>query len=324
MTYNKILPIAAASLLLLAPACNKENDFKSERTLVYTALNLLTPSSESEPSFITSSTYNFHLVAPDDVITTECENFVIGNSTQTLAIPSTSFKVRQFADGELIEYFAPSGSLNGQNGLISNFNCKLSSLFYRSEGNVPGVDNSKKYDPVVIAQFNIGSRYAVATFQSDVTYRGITTTTFSYQGQDMVYKTKAGSYRVVINPSTMKADVVLYRVKFAEQAPALILVLKDLDVKLGRNGYTISGTDVVPGQQDGNMLTPNTSFPFETFTLTTVSDDLTKIQIDYTVRNKAMEDKVGNGARVVYVGSFSGCYVSNPDEPFNPDTPIED
>ncbi len=324
MNYNKFLSIAAVSLLILTSACNDDDDQGTKISRRYTAINLFTPVVESQPSFVTVSDYNIDMEVPANVITTRSENLSFNGAIHTLSVPVTKFTFHKFLDGDLISYEAPTASLDGQQGVISNFKCKISGLFYRLDGVVPNVDNSRKYEPVVMAQYNIGSLYSVATFQSDATYRGITSTTFAYQGQQMEYKTKSGSYRVVINPNTLKADVVLYRVKFAEQAPALILVLKDLDVTLGRNGYTISGNNIIPGQQDGAMLTPNESFPFESFTLTTTNDELSTVSINYTVRNKSMEDKIGNGARVVYEGAFSGSYVSDPEHPFNPDTPIED
>lgn len=323
MYYKHFLSVVAASMLLLNASCNKEEEHVYEITHNIHALNLVTPVLESQPSFISESIYDFSILFPTCLVTTNCNDLTFAGVSHKLSLPQTSFDILRYADGDYIHFKQPSGSFDGQPGVISNFNCKISGLFYRSEGVIPDVDNSRKYGPVVIAEYNVGALYSVATFTSDVTYRGITTTTFSYQGQEMAYKTKSGSYRVIINPQTLKADVVLYRVKFAEQAPALILVLKNLDVTIGRNGYTISGKDVIPGQQDGNMLTPNTSFPFEDFTLTTVSSDLTKINISYTVRNKTMEDKIGNGARVVYKGEFNGAYVNDPNEPFNPDSPIE-
>lgn len=322
MKSNKILlALAVAAALGPLTSCN-ESDDGTTITRTYFALNLLTPEQPDLPSQVTACYYTFNINTGSAKIDMTSENLNFDNVNHSFQLLGVQSAITQFSDGDYIAFKSPVAAIDGIRGGATNVNCVLSGLFYTVPQQVPGIETAS-YSPRVIAQYDIPGKYFLATFTPDATYRGITTTAFQYQGQEQAYKTKAGSYRVVLNLNTNKADVVLYSVKFAQQAPALILVLKDLDVKFERGAYSISGKDIVPQQLDGQMLTPNESFPFEEFNLRTVSADLTNIDINYLVRNKQMEDKLGNGQKVYYRGSFSGAYVNDPNKPFNPDTPVE-
>lgn len=321
---KNVLALCAATTLLSFTACNSDDAPALENRFSYDVYNLFSPMAPGMASFASESTYQFHLVAePKMDMTTNCEDLTFDNSSHSLTIPTVKFEVLQFADGQYITFESSKGSINGQNGVVRDFKCVLSELYYKIPGRIPTVNGVGSYHNAVIAQYKIGNIYEVATFPSDATYRGVTSTSFEYQGHNQVYKTKAGSYRVVMNLTTMKADVVLYNVKFAEQSPALVLVLKDLDINLENNAYSITGANLNPNQVEGNALTVNDSFPFESFRLRTVSEDLATVSIEYTVRNKIAEDKIGNGEKVYYYGSFTGSYVNDPKNPFNPDTPVE-
>lgn len=312
-----------AALLLPLVSCNEEKaDFTYNKQ--YLTSNLFTPRNTSAEPFVTSCFYLFDFVGTKSV-SVSSTNLMFEGMNHVMSVSDVPIKVQRYTDGDLIILNKASGQVDAGMQQITNFNCRISGLFYRKQSSQPTVSNTfADYHPFVIATYNIGTAYSVATFQPDVTYRGVTTTTFEYQGQNQVYKTKSGHYRVVMDLDKLTADVVLYNVKFAEQAPALILILKDLKINLERGGYVIEGTNFNPNQSDGNILTPNDSFPFESFKLRTTSEDLTNVSIEYTVRNKAMEDKLGNGTKVYYYGSFTGSYINDPQKPFNPDTPVED
>lgn len=317
--YFAIALLALASTLL-SSCSGKDEDV--ELTYDVMTLNLFTPLNQAEDPFVTACYYKFrYAVSAKDMVMTS-ENLYFGGYNHKFSTPTVPYSFQSYSDGDLISFKSASGTLDGMQGAVSNLECKLSGLFYPVQKQIPDLPTAA-YAPFAVAQFVVQGKYQVSTFQSDVNYRGTTTTVFDYQGNQMVYKSKAGSYRVIVNVEKKKADIVLYSVKFAEQSPALILVLKDLDFQLTSGGYKITGTDIIPRQLDGSLLTNNESFPFENFELTTASADLTQINIDYTVRNKIAEEKMGNGAKVYYKGNFKGAYLNNPDAPFNPDTPAQ-
>lgn len=308
---------AIAALAIPLVGCNSDSPMY-EFTRDFNTVNLFTPRNTSEPVFANECVYYCHFVEKE---TAQASSSVLmyQGQTHSLSIPAVKVENKFYADGDYAKFSSPSGSIDGGQTQVSNFDCVISGLFYPIPSKVPGVAGVTAYtSPFFIAQYNIGTMYSVATFQKDATYAGTTSTVFDYQGQSQAYESTLGRYRVIIDPLSKKADVVLYNVKFAEPSPQLILVLKNLDFKLERGGYSITGADVVPGQPDGNMLTPNENFPFETFSLKTASSDLTKIQIEYTVRNKGMETQLNNGQKIYYKGSFTGRYVFDPDDPFYP------
>lgn len=318
MLQKLLCPAVVAALLLPLAGCNSD-DPMYEFTRDFNTINLFTPRNTVEPVFANECVYYCHFVETETAQASS-KVLIYQGQTHSLSIPAVKVENKFYADGDYAKFSSPSGSIDGGQTQVSDFDCVISGLFYPIPSKVPGVAGVTAYtSPFFIAQYNIGSLYSVATFQKDATYAGTTSTVFDYKGQSQAYETTVGFYRVIVNILTQKADVVLYNVKFAEQAPQLILVLKDLDLKLERGGYTITGTDIVPGMPDGNMLTQNESFPFESFSLKTVSADLTKIQIEYTVRNKLMEQQIGNGDKVYYKGAFTGRYVFDPDDPFYPE-----
>ncbi len=308
---NKILcgVVAAASILSLG-SCNSDDPIY-ETTRLLSCVNLITPRNANEPSIVSEGAYSCHLI-DTDYIEVSSDMLYYKGAQHTLRIPKVGMDVSLYAEGDHITFSSSTGTVDGSIP-VSSFNGLISGLYYRIPSKIPAVSATDVYtSPFFIAQYEIGNEYSVATFQKDATYGGTTTTAFEFQGQSQAYESNEGYYRVIINPVTKKADIILYNVKFAEQSPQLILVLKDLDFEAGRGVYTVSGADVVPGMPDGSMLTPNESFPFESFRLETVSPDLTKIEINFTVRNKGMEEKLGNGVKVYYTGRFVGQCVIDP------------
>lgn len=114
-------------------------------------------------------------------------------------------------------------------------------------------------------QYKYGA-YTVTTFWPDMLYTGTTIT--NYPGAEIPYNNDKIVYRVVMDlstPNDYKADVYFYNAKFAEKAPSINFVLKNLSLKFSAVGFTIDGSNVDPVMIPEN--TPNTRFRFDNFTL---------------------------------------------------------
>lgn len=137
----------------------------------------------------------------------------------------------------------------------------------------------------------------VKTFSMNPFFKGKTTTTYNFKGEEQTFTTDEAVYRVNFASDMKKANVLIYNIRFASQMPRPLqaVVLKDLPVTLTREGYIIEAADFVPEMLESGALTPNPSYKFDSFRLITTSSDLTEASCTYTV----------NGS---FKGSFSGSY----------------
>ena len=163
---------------------------------------------------------------------------------------------------------------------------------------MPGITGIATPTPVPVLKYNIGNEYTVRTFCRDAYYAGTTTTHYTDKdGNAGSFENKEIVYRAVINVEKMTADVVIYNAQFAPQQPQKItaMVLKALPVETMANGYRITGEDIIPEVVEGAATTPNPNYPFKKFSMTTTSDNLDQVAMEFNVGDR-------------YHGLFSGVY----------------
>ena len=178
MNMRKIIfaGCAAVSLLPLV-GCNSSDDPELLATHLCDTYNLFTPILGSKASFATQSKYRFDLNATAMTATAECQNLTFDGAVHTLSIPMVKMKLLRFPGNmDYAEFSSATGILDGTDGAVGGFQCVFSGLFYPipEPVRIPTVNGQTAYRPFVIAQYRVGSMYDVATFRTDVTYRGIT------------------------------------------------------------------------------------------------------------------------------------------------------
>lgn len=129
----------------------------------------------------------------------------------------------------------------------------------------------------------------------NVLYKGTMTTSFSAMGTIMDYSTEETEWNVIINEYDNTAIVKIINAKFAAMMPSQpLLVLENL--KYNPTTNEVTGSNIIPKSKEGDGLTPNENFPFESFTAT----------FNNKLRNITTIDFVVNGAMLNGIGKFEG------------------
>ena len=299
----KSLFIGLIGLGLITTSCNLDVD-DSENYLsgTYTCSNLVIPA-DGEP-FATNASYTAAFYTNSGTLTISTSDLNLGYGTfkfQTNAVPSeTKLYSVDWSNSALDVTTFSGASANSDGVTIQNLGGFMSSVVNVLSTNDP-INPEFGFIariPLVIS-YTANHDYTVKTFMKDAIYRGTTSiTTVGSQTEPFINDTIR--YRVIFSQDYKKADIIFYDAKFAERMPVTIhFVLQDLDVKFTKNGYTISGTDVIPSLYDPSGLTPAPNYVFKSFDFTNTSADLTVGAAMYTVQ-------IGNAQ---YNGAFQGYYV---------------
>lgn len=309
---KKSLLYGMAALITVGFAsCQEDKESGMSATLSVGAFNLFTPITpgDGEP-FVSGNNYSFTLTYPQAVIAINAPAIsapggsLISFTTSGMPIKSTYPQI----DGKQFETVSFSGAEPSIAGAqISNLRGILTNaIYYPDNYSDPSflpdylwpfatVPNAK----LTFLQYQL-DKWNVRTFWNDLTYMGNTITTYP-QSPDP-FNSESIKYRVMLLANqdgtlTGTANLIFYNAQFAPQAPELqAIVVEGLDVKFTQDGYTLSGTDIVPlCKMDGGELFPLQAFTFNAVNAT-VDGDLTGINLTYTVAG-------------IYQGTFLGSCV---------------
>lgn len=149
----------------------------------------------------------------------------------------------------------------------------------------------------IFAGFTVNG-YTVKSFPTQTYYIGNFTSTMP--GASAKFTTEDPYVAVNMDLNQMKASVTIYEAQFASPMPKVNMSFEGLDINLTKQGYVISGTDIVPNQLEGSNKTPNPTYTISNFNLTNQSKDLTTISLEFTLTN---------GAKAEFYGANSGASV---------------
>lgn len=292
--------LALGAVALAAPlltSCLGDGDDNREQTLVYNIVNLVTPSDAAVKPYMSTGTYSFYLKGNN--LTVSTADLMLGTSKSSFVTGETPYTQTVSALGTVISFNGCSGNVNQDSSLpLNNFSGRITSAAYYISTAVPGITGIATPTPVPVLKYNIGNEYTVRTFCRDSYYAGTTTTHYTDKdGNAGSFENKDIVYRAVIDVEKMTADVVIYNAQFAPQQPQKItaMILKALPVETMANGYRITGEDIIPKVVEGAATTPNPKYPFKKFSMTTTSDNLDQVAMEFNVGDR-------------YHGMFSGVY----------------
>ncbi len=261
-------------------------------TYGYPQLNLVTDL-QSGTTSIRKSTYSVYVNHTQGIASISTpEPFSINDvkynfATDTVAIKDT-FLDTPIGKSPVTQINGAKGNVNNDPSLpLNNFKCDVANFQVPYQliaiKDVPNVSTNLQS---LMLDYSIGDRFAVKSIFNDVFYTGKTLTTYPGEGGALQsYTNEELFYRVILDTEKNKAKVVMYSAKFAQEMPkTLNIVLYNLDVNLSRGSYTITGKDIVPKVAEGNGLTENENFIFNSFTLTFEDSHLTTAVITYKVK----------------------------------------
>lgn len=279
--------IAPLALMLGATSCLKDDKGDSFNVVnTYSVLNIVTDMQDgSATASFGDYQFNTDLIAGTAVITaSRLEIDKEARSFETMSLPIVA---KQSSDGQgAINTITCKGVVPMHAGTdIADLDILLTDNIWYFNDIAPGVTGLLSFMPGLYARYVYGGRWMVKTMLPDTWYCGTTVTSYPSAEGMQSFENKDIRFRVVIKPTKNTADIVICDAKFAPQAPSLKgLILRDLPVTFAAGRYSISGSDIVPEQFEGaGAATPNTRFPFNTFELTTTTDNLTGISCEFTV-----------------------------------------
>lgn len=299
---NKIALTAGVALLMTgAVSCVGEGEEKRTVSQPASAYVLAMPVDGGEAS-VSKSDFRFDFDIVNSKVTMIAQDVVLdGNATTITAQDLPYYSALITLEGKQYGCYHMAGStttaptvtsLNGDLTFASYTNVeelvgkKLKSVLEVNPLNRPAAGTAMPY---LFASFKYNDKWNISTFWNDMLFCGNTTT--RYPGMTEAYNTEGITYRAVLTfgKEGYKADLYFYNAKFAEKAPELNFVLKDLDLTVDRYGrFIIQGEKVAPVMiPEGS---PNTRFTFDNVKMTTNMKTMTG---DYSVAG-------------IYTGQFSG------------------
>lgn len=312
---NKFNAFMAAALVtggLALTSCNLDNDKEDNyQTYNYPVVNLVIPSS-GEP-MASRGNYNLIYYTLDGTMSVQTNDLVLGYGNSSFSTSTMPYTVQGFVDSKnnYFEVTKFSGGVVNDSKMVVNglkgYTSQLINLLNEGEPTVLGYP--VQFPPALVMQYTVNQETVVKTFSGDAVYTGKTSVMTESSGAS--FSNDGFKYRVFIKEDMKTADVIFYSAKFAELMPRTInFVLKGLEVKYNKNGYAVQipvGESVVPELYEGGGFTPYPSYTFSSFVLTTTSDDLTSVSINYTVDGKTPQGQTVDR----FFCMFSGSYVSD-------------
>lgn len=299
MKTNRFMcALGAVAILAAAASCNK-NDPESTYTTSYPIYNLYTPLNSDRVAHVSPATYQLRYDLVAVTVEVSGSGLTWNNTTYNFTTSPTRFNSGYASDGgEMIEFKDASATVAGMPLSLSGM---LTNRKYYTTQAVPGIKGGPlNYSelPVIAFSYNVGDLYSVRTFNPEAYMGGTTQTTYEMKGEHKTYTTDKMLYRTVIDPQTMTADLVIYNARFAEEMgrDLVAVVVKGLKVEWIPNGYSISGSNIIPEYLEGGALQPIPPFIFNSISVSTVGDRMTDFVIDYEVAEQ-------------YKGHFTGSVI---------------
>lgn len=295
---KKLICLGAGMLMLGMVSCN--NGSTSTQTITIPICSLVTPINGGADVSVTEGTYTFNMDNSLGTIALSTTGLEVDGSKYSFSTdPVKSTSVNDPKRGTILRVTSTSpGIATGATSLaLSDLSCSIYPYVIYDLPYVPGINTTMVQVQPIIISYKIGD-YLVRTFQSDTFVSGMTVSEFkNKEGLIDSYTNTSTLYRVVMNIPKKTANVVLYSVKFAEQMPEIkTMLLKDLSLTFDASGFTVKGSNIVPSVVENTTSVPNDKFPFDSFVLKTIGNDMTDIICDFNVAGR-------------YKGSFSGSVI---------------
>lgn len=314
MRKNLIVAACGVAFAVGFSACNKNNEpgYSYSETVNFGTYNIV--SADGQEPYVAPVRYQYNNKVDIDEQAQTISMFIndmMLNKNEKVSIETRAlpYQSGQYQIGDKFYGFITMDDPNAEESKdvqITDFSCILTFAAYQPSAEISGypvsVPKNDRYagtarenEYYTVMSYKIDNKWDVSTFWPDVTFKGMTTTT--YPGMEEPFKSDKIEYRVVLDLKTEgapKADVFMINAQFAPKAPLLRLALRGLPVKFVAGGYNIDVENVNPEQIEGGNFTENKAFPFDKFSLH-FSAESGRANIEYQVKT-------------VLKGSFAGYY----------------
>lgn len=269
-------------------SCNLD-DPENINTFTFDVLNLISTDGDDENVLLTPSSYSFRLDGNKHLLRIESSNILFDNANHTVSTAD----IRYSAQGFMTPY---------QSGSIVSFDTGSSDVSKSGSepvSEVAGTLNSTawpadKLTSTLVMSYRLGSNRTVRTLSSNAYFVG--ESTISGAKGDPV-KTGDPVYRVVIDPTTMRAQIAIGFLPLRDLEEKVSLILRNLKVTPKADGYTISSDETVA--EVSNNLGDH-SWKFTNVEFKTTDETLTRAKISFTLPGEEGEETYNVTAPVCY------------------------
>lgn len=290
---KKIIICAAAALAVSLVSCKEGENYG---TYPVVSANYIVDLETGECS-ASLSNYKFYINYTQSVGSLSCDNLLINNVTYNLTTTETPSATTLYG----IDLKNLKGSAKGSSSyeFVSN-KCTFTTGFYLATPSGTKLPQAFS-DDFLAANYRLGDKYWVRTFNPGGYYVGTTYTTYpGAEGVETAQSTSI-SYGLVLNFVENTADLYIYNAKFSNnpnEPDNKNILVGNLSMELTYNGIVISGEDVVPGLYEGGDWTDYPAFSFNKILVELVGEEMTTVQVNYTVAGR-------------FTGAFTGTCVPN-------------
>lgn len=306
---KKITLMAAAALMLGVTSCSHDDDYKMETTYLVRTYSMVTDS--KGVSTVSPTTYAFNMDMANGTCSMAVNNLILDGVPATATTKTMPFVGRTVTLGDkndsqnqwygvfyLMEAMDASNPEDANSRKITNFMGDITSACNALNPNLLAkLQSQLRVDPIIYPAANATSSiytetqysiddYRVMTFWCDMLYTGTTSCMSSESGA--TYNDKDGVIRVYLNlekASEYKATVYFYNYRFSDSQDVepVDMKLADVPVTFDRNGFTISGSGLVPVSIKDKKELPE--YTMNNFQLNS-TDNMTGVSCRFTLFNK--------------------------------------
>lgn len=295
---KKLFFIAALAGAAAITSCSNNDP----ATFSYGSTVLCYAVAEGEEPTISKGEFLYEFNLTDETLRLSASKFKVGDRTVGFITPSIKYTSKYFASAD--NKYCLSGSYYTANAStteplgqgspsVTDVDIALTNSYFVVPTPFPGVAEGFTSTGFPILKFTVGHDWTVRTFPQDAYYGGQTLSEYQDAGQQVNYVSPDNTYyRVIFRTDasgnvTGKADLVIYNAKWAEKMPAIVaMALKDLDVNFTATGYEINATDLIPSVVMDGKVIENPAFPFNSLSIKSDFNSLTRLDIDFTVAGR--------------------------------------
>lgn len=278
MKISRYALIAALPFIGMAvSSCKVEEGENVQSRSVFMTQLVIPDDPSGEVTFQHKCNYVIRMDFMSNKLTVNCSSLNVDGVTGELRSDEMNFLTAAGNGIETIYFLTPGSGMLGSSKPVTELKGYL--MNYVAPWNTSQVINS------LVMSYDVPGA-TVKTINLTPRYYGTTITYFPTPAGNQTATTDDASYGVVFSEDMKKATVTMYNIKFAPNMPRPLeaVILKDLDVTLGQNGFTITGGNgKIPEVLDGGATTPYPNFPFSTITLSSKGDFLTEVDCHYEV-----------------------------------------
>lgn len=277
-----ILLSSTMALVAIFPSCSG-GDNKAEMNYNLELGSLITDTQTGKSS-LSDNNYAFNYNYTNNTMQMRISSLEVGSSTLSFLSPNdVKFTETSYPSGLVTQFAIPEMKAVGSSSIATDVNAEIATAYNYN----PVINVITKVWRRFIISYKIDNQYRVNTFEKTTYWYGVTNTTYEMQGNRGEFSTQAPIYYIEMDINKKTATVTICNAQFAQNMPTIpYMKLANLTLSADNGKYIISGENIVPQVSEGDGWTPNATYTFDNFTLSTSNETLTAAAISFSVAGR--------------------------------------